>query len=345
MWHQLLDDPDEKVRAIAVEALIDGGETFDWTRLEKIFPSPRYGASGRNALALALLPTVDKEALRARQLRRQSADVLASNLDFYDLEGPAAYDVICDVNFDLLKQRIRTDLDSEFLSLKRESDARIRAALNQAAEPILSRWTPEVIEHKQNDFIAVALTHLASRALPSDAAIARRFVTRSRFPKVVGGAAGVLAAVGGPEDAELLLSTREVLWGQELTRAVDAAVRLAVDKPAILRRLLAQDDHGSSIIDAISHALAKIDRSDKTAIAKEMLRSRNEAVRIRGVTALLHTFLDNDLRQLLQEYLSLDTYYYDVVTWLDRIIYAPGPFRARYRGELLKGCRDALDLW
>jgi len=40
------------------------------------------------------------------------------------------------------------------------------------------------------------------------------------------------------------------------------------------------------------------------------------------------------LAEMLERYMSRDTYYYYVVCWFDRVLYAPGPLKAMYVREL-----------
>jgi len=41
-----------------------------------------------------------------------------------------------------------------------------------------------------------------------------------------------------------------------------------------------------------------------------------------------------DFEHLVEEYLNRSTYFHDVVTWLDRILYSPSQFRKIFEREL-----------
>jgi hypothetical protein len=41
-----------------------------------------------------------------------------------------------------------------------------------------------------------------------------------------------------------------------------------------------------------------------------------------------------EVEQFLKEYLGRETYYYNIVTWLDRLLYSPMPLRDMFTQEL-----------
>jgi hypothetical protein len=58
------------------------------------------------------------------------------------------------------------------------------------------------------------------------------------------------------------------------------------------------------------------------------------ALRVLGVALYSLNTNDLGLSAVLDEYLARGTYYYNVVTWLDRLLYAPEPYGAAFRKEL-----------
>ncbi len=65
-----------------------------------------------------------------------------------------------------------------------------------------------------------------------------------------------------------------------------------------------------------------------------LLTSSSGAVRIRALAYFAKTQSESQLEQLLQSYLAKSSYYYDVVCWLDRFLYAPSLLRAKFRDDL-----------
>jgi hypothetical protein len=332
-WQQLLGDPEGSVRNIAAEALIDLGDSFNRAQLNELFPAPIYGKGA--GLLLANFGSIrEKDNLMIRQLRRLPDEVLIQNLDFYDADGPATYGIIAERNFTLIEPQIRNDLQSEFLSLKQNSDDQIRSALGDAADSTLSRWTPDLIESIQNDFVAVALKHLANNARPEDVIIGRRFITRTHAPDVVNGASRVLAAVGESEDAELLLASRAALGGNDLIEATQIALNLSKDKLNTFARIL-NEGSGVRVCKLLYPFLVSLPEHQIVELATNLLSNDNQKVRILGIAALTVSLSPEELEAQLDSQLSKATYFYDVITWLDRMLYAPEPFRGPYRSQLI----------
>ena len=69
-------------------------------------------------------------------------------------------------------------------------------------------------------------------------------------------------------------------------------------------------------------------------MGRELLTAEAGDLRIAGVI-LLERACDNPaLESLLCEYVGNPLYYYDVVTWLDRCLYASGRFGEGFRARL-----------
>ena len=67
----------------------------------------------------------------------------------------------------------------------------------------------------------------------------------------------------------------------------------------------------------------------------DLLRSDRSAVRTAAVAFLVKRLPREQLETLLDEYTGLDTYYYNVVAHLDRILFAPGTIGLHFERSLL----------
>jgi hypothetical protein len=64
-------------------------------------------------------------------------------------------------------------------------------------------------------------------------------------------------------------------------------------------------------------------------------------VRIVAIAQLKKRVSREHLEQLLSTYLARETYFYNVVTWLDRLIYAPDPVLPYYEQQLVNEATGA----
>jgi len=81
--------------------------------------------------------------------------------------------------------------------------------------------------------------------------------------------------------------------------------------------------------------LLQYNLSYKIEIAEILLKSEIEDRRLDGVAILLHYLNETELEKFLDDYLKQDTYYYNVVTWLDKCLYAVGSFKDLFKSKLL----------
>jgi len=69
---------------------------------------------------------------------------------------------------------------------------------------------------------------------------------------------------------------------------------------------------------------------------ERMLLENSDVVRRKSVGFFADSYEKDDLEKLLDRYITQPTYYYDVVCWLDRILYAPAQLKAMFIRQLAK---------
>jgi SOS response regulatory protein OraA/RecX len=72
------------------------------------------------------------------------------------------------------------------------------------------------------------------------------------------------------------------------------------------------------------------------------LHDNKEGKRVRAVFYLQqHAKSKEELEKVLRDYQERESYYYNVVTWLDRLLYAPDLLREDFRRRLRKEALSA----
>ncbi len=67
---------------------------------------------------------------------------------------------------------------------------------------------------------------------------------------------------------------------------------------------------------------------------QDLLNNASEKNRERAIYYLSRRINEVELRALLEECLHRESYYYNIVAWLDRLLYAPSPLKEMYSREL-----------
>jgi HEAT repeat protein len=121
---------------------------------------------------------------------------------------------------------------------------------------------------------------------------------------------------------------------------LEGVQRLAADRLVAARDLLATE--GSDMRRAALSLISGLGDQYALPFLEELLSHENADLRVAAL-GQIRKRLDNDrLAGLLRKYTELATYYYNVVAWLDRMIYAPPPI-SNYYEEELEGKLGALD--
>jgi hypothetical protein len=72
---------------------------------------------------------------------------------------------------------------------------------------------------------------------------------------------------------------------------------------------------------------------------EELLNDESDINRVRAIRYFSRRWNAAELEEFLREYIARGTYYYNVVTWLDRLLYSPSPLRDMYVKSLEQSTR------
>jgi hypothetical protein len=111
-------------------------------------------------------------------------------------------------------------------------------------------------------------------------------------------------------------------------RKTAAATALELSAERVGELLEAADP---AVVVAAVHTLYQPDAIDAV---RGLLNHQSEAVRVAAVRQLDILMSPAQLDEVLVDYMSQGTYFYNVVSWLDRLLFAPEPLRQRFRDQL-----------
>lgn len=316
---RLLNDTHADVRKEGLLGLVELGEDVGTDLVTKVLPSSMAGE---------VIPLI---------LDRRDPQELMPLIDWYGANSDHAYRVLAVEHFELLEPRIRSDLDQEFETLRLESGERFAAkyggvSTQQAVEQALQ------VKEKVNEFIranhiSAALAGLAWNGQPEDVRFARKFLGTTLYNIADKEAIRLLARFGDPSDAENLLEVASSTHGETKRLAVKTALRLSPGMEGILPDMLDHDDKEIAAIGA--QALLMVQVPQSVELAKHLLLSKNDQLRLKGLAVLARYCDRSELEKTLDEYLDRRSYYYNVVTWLDRYLFAPGRYGEFFRDKLI----------
>ena len=284
--------------------------------------------------------------IRSGALRLLRSSDLEKNLEWYNIYAPDAYKILALRQFAKLGDVLRSDLTGGFERIRseyhRDFSKKLVDDLERGGAPVATvtqvmRERSDVLLGdlvKYDDFIrerfsVAALEALAVKGSRADAAIVRVFLDSDersiRFQAV-----RAIATTGSKDDVNKLIDIA--------MSDADDSIRLEAIRGAqtlgagtkIRTQLLDHDD--------VRIVMAALNGDwgpppSKKQIAN-LLRHPNADIRKSAVNWAVTIESREGLERLLDSYLGGESYFYNVVVWIDRMLFSPPRLRRAFRAQL-----------
>ena len=370
---RLVDEArDERLRIVCVEALAARGREGVPGLLAALDDQEdQVAVSAFSGLCTVGDPEFDPEAAFKKLITREDLkfdddlqlavdrtrgeEVLRDAVSWLDISTASAYRVLAEEQWDDFSEVVRRDLQDRFETFAQEGRERymqilgveVVDALMGGGESVLIRDNDGTLkpvqaedakrvreflagsQWSQRRFAVAALAGVARNGGAGDAPFVHSWLD-SEHREVREGAAQALARVGAKDDVARLLEL-DRQYGE--SAFVEAALHLAPGPSGAATEVLDHSARSTSALLAARHLYAYADYlSDATVEA--LLAHASEPVRRVGVACALARYEGDAPRQLIDRYTSTGRYYYNVIYWFDRALFAPEYLCARTRAEL-----------
>jgi hypothetical protein len=264
---------------------------------------------------------------RYERLKGTLSSDLRSQLFWYNLDSPTAYRLLVERG-EVARQDARSNLLDRFEAFRKESLDRVAIEQgNEAAALYLEKFR-RYDSLFTNLFTAAALSALERDPTAEDAEIARRLLDDWRTRPA---ATRIIARVAAAADIDLLVELADRGYQDERNLLLETLRTVAAGDRMAAKTLL-----GSKSLDVRRVGLEVADTlpQDQAMTALlELLLDPDERLRVEAVLRLRDRMTSAELESLLDEYIGYGRYFYNVVTWIDRILYARGVVLAYYEEE------------
>jgi len=292
---------------------------------------PVLGGIGQFLTSSSHTPSIYSRHEVLRSLYRTWSEKELEDGIIWSTDGALRYEILIDEYHENHGERLRQDIENEF-----------RDITGRALQTVLTRTDTDQDSFIVGKFYQAAFHALASHATPDDVQTACAFLQDphdSTFTReITKDALEILSQHGGPNNTA-------ILWEYVIRDDVDfrrqaAYLILDLDPERYEEHaveLLAQDDWAVQKR-VFRHAMENDEELPHDVVHRLLYASEPQTRR--GALAYLVQRIDEDeVQELLYRYpqtedVAVDFYYYDVVGWLDRILFTPESIREYYRGEL-----------
>ena len=138
----------------------------------------------------------------------------------------------------------------------------------------------------------------------------------------------LISLYGKVEDGNMLLESARALYGDVRNAAILAAIRLA-ESPKQLAKTMLSESRGVYSEPVTEWLLSQSEFDFEMFFL--LVLSDDDNSRVRALKYLFSKGAGaDDPASFLHKYLELDKHFYNVVVWLDRLVYAPEPLKAHF---------------
>lgn len=323
---KFVDDADVEIRKDALLTLVNGGEKITTAQLRKIFPLKNTPKRSCWAGLLRGVGDYDYQSQAIRDefylpmLKQTPTDEILSQIETYGSNTEVAYEYLAVNHYDLIEDKLRDDLDTGFKDI--------------ADDLRNSKWENDIIEFVLGKMIKAALAGLVKHGTESDIKYARKYLGKTRHNTADTEALCLMDKYGDETDLVKILEVANTSSYITQRTAYKTAMHLSTDKVAVLQLMLKKGDGQLARESAEKLQEMKL-KEIVIRAAEKMLDDDLEEKRLIGTAILVETLNNSEMEVTLDQYTAKDRYYYDVVTWFDRVLYAPGRYGDVYKSTLL----------
>lgn len=297
---------------------------------------------------------VTDRALESALLSEYTYTNLKAEVTWLSEHGPAAYAVLCERFWSKCEDHVREDLTDGFESLKNDWISGVKNDIRDGLVKDISlklKTPPDKIpeealtaidqalkkqmadfgqaQHNVEDFISsnfikAALDGISGHDCTEDVEFLRKYLDHPSADVRLAAVNG-LKRLGVKEDLKSLLTLVNDEDSRVRHLAAETAIHLA---PGIDGAAVKLFDSTDPLIPGTGiKALLDADLKPAADLVRPLLGHSEYAVRRDAFIFFQRRYNDEQLEQLLDDYISSGGYHYDVVCWLDRHLYGPAFFQ------------------
>lgn len=325
------NEPSLEIRAIAFQWLAEQGSLPDFETVRMALTEE--GSQSRFVALAGLLGKTgpDVDSIIVSYYRTQPTEKLLELIDWFDSDGRLAYRALALYRFDVMGPDLRADLKDGFERIKNASIEKIRRQYGKEGTDLIAKNWDKLHDFVRSQFAESALLGLAENAQVGDAVLARPYLENA-YSSVREAAVSVLMKIGEVEDVASLLKIAKEGYSDVKTGAAAAALRLSSSPVETARELI--DNKSSEVAQIAFNWMFAQESAEVRQIFEELVNSQDDGNRVRALYYLSSRMNATEIEQFLNEYLTKQSYFYNVVTWLDRLLYSPLILRGIFVKEL-----------
>ena len=316
----LLKDPGQTVRAVAVKALVGFGWTFSRTQIADLFPE-----NSRGGLLSRFMSGVDVDELAVAGKRNLTVDQLQPMVEFFSTDGRSAFHVLAFDHWDHYANEVAKQLDEEFEPLLQRAEQKALSD-GYSAIAVWSQGETDLIEFVRGSFLRSALEAVARHGHPKATTWVQRYSAPEHPVAVRVGALRLQLSLGAtPDYSAVLLNLGD--FPAELVEQLIPELLTSLDPDPKVVEAIAKVANVAGR-EVLRRSLAGSVNEPWHEVLSECLNSGTDKARQVAALVLCDIKSEAELLTILDSYVSQATYFYDVVAIFDWHVFGLEPYRS-----------------
>jgi hypothetical protein len=332
----LVQDSWAPIKYIAFETLIQNKIEVKPKEIREAFKDSGYSYS---SLPQEDLKTDPKELL-FELYSGYSEKELTQLLDWFSDDPEIIYKALTYKYYDSYVNHLVNDLQTSFETLKKESTRKIVERFGDTVANVLEQVSNEVNNFRIEILASAAIFVINQHDAKEYIEFVRKYLALCQYDDDLRyQAIEFLSKFGDQSDVDLLAQTAKQTYGAIKLQASKAAIALSSNKSEIAKDFLNSED--KVFIRSAIEGMIYYNLSDLDEFLVPLLRSSHDFTRLAVTYYFINKLSSEKLGKILDDYLLEQAYYYyNVVGWLDKALFAPEPLRQGYLKNLKREFED-----
>jgi HEAT repeat protein len=332
---KLTEDPSVDIREAAFIELARQGVALDFDAVKSALTDKDAPKNDLSRLYLLSGGTPPHEgnvdAVILAFFGSQDAGTALKAVNWFSVNGWLAYKSLATDHYNAVRGVLRSDLDDGFGRIRQQSIEALRSRLGEDYAEKAAEGFSKYEDFIRSEFTEAALSGLVANGEPSDIRFGRQHLGNDRHATKLE-AVRLVSKFGTDEDVGPLLEIWRDSWGDARDEAGSAALRLSKRQFEVAQEFI-RSNHERAVREGFDW-LYRQDSAEAMDLFAELLESESATDRERAVYFFSRRLDRESLADLLEGQFEKETYYYNVVTWLDRLLYSPKPLPDFFRRQL-----------
>lgn len=344
----LYKDENTDISSLALLELIKKGEEVSEEQIDELFDDKKSKNRSTNRTNLgdfftntyySQLPKYGYEDLLYEYYKRQEKGDLEKRISWDSIKSPIIYAVLIDQNYNRLQEILKSDIKSGFSRISANTIESYRKQYGQMADEIIETVT-KYDNMTKGSFYKYAFQVLSKNAQKDDLKIAEEYLEDPHFSyfkdDILISILEIIEKFGDENETDLLLNILDLSDYGVKRKAASILLKLDLEDKRKYAQELFQQDEISIYKILLNHSLGEEEVLTLDSV-KELTYKPSRTTRFSALAYLAKKLSEDNLIEFLEQYPlaeGFDFYYYDIICWLDRIIYAPSPIKEYYHSYL-----------